>query len=129
MAESYIDFHLGNVEDLEVSKETREALCEKRLSEGWFLYSLLEIKQRYLIQGFYFFAYLVFQFLMSGPLLAKIDDSLEIYNEMINQNLSRDGVHTNVTNRAVGMSWYSMVGSRYLIAKPYNQIGTCILGA
>ena len=51
MAESYIDFHLGNVEDLDVSRETREALCEKRLSEGWFLYSLLEIKQRYLIEG------------------------------------------------------------------------------
>ena len=51
MAESYIDFHLGNVEDLEISKETREALCEKRLSEGWFLYSLLEIKQRYVIEG------------------------------------------------------------------------------
>ena len=94
MAESYIDFHLGNVEDLEVSKETREALCEKRLSEGWFLYSLLEIKQRYLIQGFYFFACLVFQFLMSGPLLAKIDDSLEIYNKMINQTfVKRWGSH------------------------------------
>ena len=51
MAEQYIDFHLGNVEDLDVSRETREALCEKRLSEGWFLYSLLEIKQRYLIEG------------------------------------------------------------------------------
>ena len=51
LAESYIDFHLGNVEDLEPSKETREALCEKRLSEGWFLYSLIEIKTRYLIEG------------------------------------------------------------------------------
>ena len=51
LAESYIDFHLGNIEDLEVSKETREALCEKRLSEGWFLYALIEIKTRYLIEG------------------------------------------------------------------------------
>ena len=51
LAESYIDFHLGNVEDLEPSKETREALCEKRLSEGWFLYALIEIKTRYLIAG------------------------------------------------------------------------------
>ena len=27
LAEAYIDFHLGNVEDLEVSKETRECYC------------------------------------------------------------------------------------------------------
>ena len=43
LAEANIDFHLGHGEDLDISKETREALCEKRLAEGWFLYSLIEI--------------------------------------------------------------------------------------
>ena len=50
MAEAYIDFNLGDIDDLD-SLGTREALCEKRLAEGWFLYSLLEIKQRYHITG------------------------------------------------------------------------------
>ena len=79
MADAYIDFHLGNVEDIEISKETREALCEKRLSEGWFLYALLELKTRYLIPG---------------PLQAKVDDSLELYNDIINKTFSmRWGSH------------------------------------
>ena len=51
LAESYIDFHLGHVEYLGCSRELREALCEKRLAEGWYLYALLEIKQRYNIDG------------------------------------------------------------------------------
>ena len=51
LAESCIDFHLGHVEDLGCSRELREALCEQRLAEGWYLYALLEIKQRYNIDG------------------------------------------------------------------------------
>ena len=50
MAEAYIDFHLGDIEDLE-TLELREAICEKRLPEGWYLYSFLELKQRYHILG------------------------------------------------------------------------------
>ena len=50
MAESYIDFHLGEIEDLDTLQH-RENLCEKPLAEGWYLYSLIKIKQRCHIQG------------------------------------------------------------------------------
>ena len=48
---SCLAHYLFNVEDLKPSKETTEALCEMRFSEGWFLYALIEIKTRYLIEG------------------------------------------------------------------------------
>ena len=55
MANHYHDFYLGNYTDLELEKASsqkeRLQICEKRLSEGWMLYSLLEIKQRYQIPG------------------------------------------------------------------------------
>ena len=55
MANHYHDFYLGNYTDLELEKASsqkeRVQICEKRLSEGWMLYSLLEIKQRYQIPG------------------------------------------------------------------------------
>ena len=85
LAEAYIDFHLGHAEDLDISKETREALCEKRLAEGWFLYSLIEIKQRYLIEGFIFVCSELIEINSLGPLLANIDDSLSLYNDIVNK--------------------------------------------
>ena len=83
---AYIDFHLGNIEDLEHAKDTREALCEKRLSEGWFLYAFIELKTRYLIQQ----KLSTFGAILSvGPHLAKIDETLEMYNDIINKIFSK----------------------------------------
>ena len=88
---AYIDFHLGNIEDLEYAKDTREALCEKRLSEGWFLYAFIELKTRYLIPGKEIQQKLSTfgANLNVGPHLAKIDETLEMYNDIINKIFSK----------------------------------------
>ena len=72
MAKKYVALHLGNYSDEELStaKNSQDRIkskalsfsipsfqlkfctvCEKRLSTGWFTYSLLEIKQRFHIPG------------------------------------------------------------------------------
>ena len=59
--------------------------------------------------------------------MAKIDDSLSLYNEVINQ--ARDGAPTNVTNLAVALFWYLMGELRYSIVKLNNHTVMCNLGA
>ena len=53
IAKKYFNFHLGEYSDEELKKarseEDRIAVCEKRLSAGWFTYSLIEMKQRFQI--------------------------------------------------------------------------------
>ena len=59
MASHYEDFHLeeqdshDNEDKDKDKKDSEERLSPtaKRLAEGWYLYSLLEMKQRYLIEG------------------------------------------------------------------------------
>ena len=50
------------------------SVCEKRLASGWFVYSLIEIKQRFKI---------------AGPISSDIDQSLADYHVQI-----RDGFYT-----------------------------------
>ena len=52
MASHFEDFHSVEIGcDKFDDSEDRLTPAAKRLSEGWFLYSLLEIKQRYGIKG------------------------------------------------------------------------------
>ena len=55
MANKYSALFLGGFSDaeLEAAKDGKERMeiCRKRITESWFLYSLLEMKQRYLLKG------------------------------------------------------------------------------
>ena len=50
MALKYGYLHNGGTKR-ERSDQTRLNICEQRLSEAWYLFSLLEQKQRYLVSG------------------------------------------------------------------------------
>ena len=100
MASHYEDFHNGGVlleEDLcdEDNDDDDERLspAAKRLAEGWYLYSLIELKQRYLIRGIdnYIDIEIIFIIfiLHLGPLHPNIDDSLRLYNDIIHEKFSK----------------------------------------
>ena len=89
LAKKYAALHLGEYSDEELSlaKNLAERIegcllklsifylisllvCEKRLSAGWFTYSLLEFMQRNFI---------------SGPIHCNIDDALEYYHPKLRE--------------------------------------------
>jgi len=55
MAKKYVAYHLGGLSDaeLDTAKDAKERVevCEKRMTSGWFTYALVELKQRYRIEG------------------------------------------------------------------------------
>ena len=55
MSQKYRYLHTGGFSDKEMlaakTEKARLVICEHRLSEAWYLFSLIEQKQRYLIDG------------------------------------------------------------------------------
>ena len=55
MAQKYRYLHTGGYTDKEMmaakTEKARIEICEQRLSEAWYLFSLLEQKQCYLVPG------------------------------------------------------------------------------
>ena len=76
----------NEIEDVD---QDRAMVHRKRLTEGFFVYSLLEIKQRYHIEGTFCCVFENFTFFRKGHLVPDIDESLAMYQDQIKSVFSR----------------------------------------